>query len=161
MNSIVVVDENWSIGRDGGLLVHLPGDLKYFKEKTLGKTVVIGRKTLESFPGAKPLPGRRNIVLTRQKHYEPEGCEICASKEELLQLLGNDTKDVFISGGQNVYEQFIQECDRYFVTKIYAAFDADRSFPNLDGRQDLEIVWKSHIQEENEVKYQFFEYKRK
>lgn len=161
MNIIVVVDENWNIGRDGGLLVHLPGDLKYFKEKTLGKTVVVGRKTLESFPGARPLPGRRNIVLTRQEHYRPEGCETCASKEELLELLGNDTKDVFICGGQSVYEQFFQDCERYFVTKLYAAFDADRSFPELDSRQDLEIVWKSGTREENGVKYQFFEYKRK
>ncbi|NBI64641.1 dihydrofolate reductase [Clostridiales bacterium] len=161
MNIIVVVDENWNIGRDGGLLVHLPGDLKYFKEKTLGKTVVVGRKTLESFPGSKPLPGRRNIVLTRKERYKPEGCETCASKEELTRLLGNDTKDVFICGGQNVYGQFLEECDRYFVTKIYAAFDADRSFPELDSRQDLEIVWKSDTQEENGINYQFFEYKRK
>ncbi len=107
------------------------------------------------------MPGRRNIVLTRQEDYRPEGCEICASKEELLQLLGDDTQDVFISGGQNVYEQFFQDCDRYFVTKLYAAFDADRSFPELDSRQELEIVWKSDMQEENGVKYQFFEYKRK
>ena len=69
MNAIVVVDENWKIGRDGGLLVHLSGELKYFKERTYGKTIVIGRKTLESFPGKKPLPGRKNIVLTKQKDY--------------------------------------------------------------------------------------------
>ncbi len=161
MNIIVVVDENWNIGRDGGLLVHLPGDLKYFKEKTLGKTVVVGRKTLESFPGAKPLPGRRNIVLTRQKHYRPGNCEICASKEELMAVLGSDTEDVFISGGETVYRQFFQDCDRYFVTKIYASFDADRSFPRLDGRAEFTVVWKSDMQEENGVKYQFFEYRRK
>lgn len=161
MNIIVVVDENWSIGRDGALLVHLPGDLKYFKEKTLGKTVVVGRKTLESFPSAKPLPGRRNIVLTRQAGYQPEGCEVCTSKEELMTLLGSDTQDVFISGGQEIYKQFLQECDRYFVTKLYAGFEADRSFPELDSREDVEVVWKSGMQEEKGVKYQFFEYRRK
>ncbi len=161
MNMIVVVDENWNIGRDGGLLVHLPGDLRYFKEKTSGKTIVIGRKTLESFPGAKPLPGRRNIVLTRQADYRPGNCETCASREEAMALLGKDTKDVFISGGETVYRQFFQDCDRYFVTKIYASFDADRSFPRLDGREDLGIVWKSDRQEENGVQYQWFLYERK
>ena len=78
MKAIVAVDRNWGIGRDGGLLVHLPGDLKYFKEKTLGKTVVMGRETLESLPGGKPLPGRDNIVLTLNSFYEA-GCPLCHS----------------------------------------------------------------------------------
>ncbi len=161
MNCIVVVDENWNIGKDGGLLVHLPGDLKYFKEKTYGKTVVIGRKTLESFPGAKPLPGRRNVVLSRQPGYLPKGCDVCSSKEDLLNLLGKDTQDVFICGGEAVYRQFMDQCDRFFITKIYSSFPADRSFPNLDQQQEFEIVWKSGMQEEKGINYQFFEYKRK
>lgn len=161
MNIIVVADENWSIGREGGLLVHLPGDLKYFKERTYGKTVVIGRKTLESFPGGKPLPGRRNIVLTKQKDYEPEGCTVCHSKEELLQVLAGDTEDVFISGGETVYRQFLEECEAFYVTKIYGVYPADRAFPNLDERDDLAITWQSDIREENGVRYQFFIYERK
>ena len=161
MKAIVVVDQNWSIGKDGGLLVHLPGDLKYYKAKTYGKTVVIGRKTLESFPGAKPLPGRANLVLTRNPEYQPEGCQVFNSKEELLEYLGPDTDEVYISGGENIYRQFLEDCDQFYVTKIYDSFPADRSFPNLDERADMEITWESELQEEKGIKYQFFEYTRK
>ena len=159
MNAIVVVDENWNIGRDGGLLVHLPGDLKYFREKTYGKTVVVGRKTLESFPGAKPLPGRKNVVLTRNRDYRPDNCTVYHSKEELMKSL--DKEDVFISGGEQIYRQFLNDCTGFYVTRICASFPADRSFPNLDERDDLEITWKSDMQEDNGIKYQFFKYMRK
>lgn len=161
MKTIVVVDENWNIGKDGGLLVHLPGDLKYYKAKTIGKTVVIGRKTLESFPGSKPLPGRANLVLTRNEQYTPEGCQVFHSKEALMEHLGNDTEEVYISGGENVYRQFLEDCDKFYITKIYKSFPADRSFPNLDQREDMEITWSSDMQEEKGIKYQFFEYTRK
>ena len=84
MNAIVVVDRNWAIGREGNLLVHLPGDLKYYKEKTTGNVIVYGRKTLSTYPGGKPLPNRTNIVLTRNRDYENDGCIICHSREEVL-----------------------------------------------------------------------------
>ena len=158
MNAIVVVDDNWNIGREGGLLVHLPGDLKYFKEKTLGKTVVIGRKTLESFPGARPLPGRKNVVLTRNADYRAEGCSVCNSKAELLELVKDD--EVFVSGGEQIYRQFMEDCDTFYVTKIYGSFPADRSFPDLDRMPELQIRWKSQMQEENGIQYQFFKYTR-
>lgn len=161
MNLIVVVDENWNIGRDGGLLVHLSGDLKYFKKRTYGKTLVMGRKTLESFPGAKPLPGRKNLVLTRNRDYAPEGCAVYHSKEEVMEQLGADTSEIFVSGGETVYRQFMEDCDTFYVTKIYKSFPADRSFPNLDERDDLAITWKSEMQEEKGISYQFFEYTRK
>lgn len=161
MKAIVVVDENWSIGKDGGLLVHLSGDLKYFKQRTIGKTIVIGRKTLESFPGAKPLPGRPNLVLTRNPEYKPEGVQVFGSKEQLMEYIGDDTEDIFICGGANVYEQFLEDCDTFYVTKIYDSFPADRSFPNLDERDDMEITWESEEQEEKGIRYQFFEYTRK
>lgn len=161
MKAIVVVDENWGIGKDGGLLVHLSGDLKYYKSKTYGKTVVIGRKTLESFPGAKPLPGRKNLVLTRNTEYKPDGCQVFNSKEQLMEYLGSDTEEVYVSGGENIYRQFLEDCDRFYVTKIYDSFPADRSFPNLDLRDDIGITWKSDMQEENGIRYQFFEYTRK
>lgn len=161
MKAIVVVDEKWGIGKDGDLLIHLSGDLKYYKEKTYGRTVIIGRKTLESFPGAKPLPGRENLVLTRNPEYRPEGCQVFNSKEQLMEYLGSDTEEVYVSGGENIYRQFLEDCDRFYVTKIYDSFPADRSFPNLDLCDDMKITWKSDIQEENGVKYQFFEYTRK
>ncbi|MCO7122070.1 dihydrofolate reductase [Ihubacter massiliensis] len=158
MNTIVVVDENWNIGRDGGLLVHLPGDLKYFKERTYGKTVVVGRKTLESFPGAKPLPGRKNVVLSRNEDYNPKDCTVYHSKEELMEALAGE--EVFVSGGEQIYLQFMEDCRRFYVTKIYASFPADRSFPNLDEMEDLAVTWKSDVQEEKGIRYQFFEYTR-
>ncbi len=161
MKAIVVVDEKWNIGKDGGLLVHLSGDLKYFKQRTIGKTIVIGRKTLESFPGAKPLPGRPNLVLTRNPEYRPEGVQVFNSKEELMAHLGPDTDDIFICGGENIYRQFLEDCDTFYVTKIYDSFPADRSFPNLDERDDMEVTWESEVQEEKGIRYQFFEYTKK
>ena len=160
MNAILVVEENWKIGRDGGLLVHLSGELKYFKERTYGKTIVIGRKTLESFPGKKPLPGRKNIVLTKQKDYSAEGCSICHSKKDVLELLGEAGEEVFVAGGESIYREFLADCDTVFLTKIYAAFPADRSFPNLDEGGEFSIVWESEVQEEKGIRYQFFQYVR-
>ena len=160
MNAIVVVDENWAIGRDGGLLTHLPGDLKYYKSKTLGKTVVIGRKTLESFPGGKPLPGRTNIVLTANEDYEAEGCIICHSKEEVLAELEKcASEDVYISGGAAVYRQFMEDCDVFYVTKIYSSFEADRFFPDLDAA-GYQVTWQSDLQEEKGLSYRFLRYER-
>ena len=122
MKIIVAVDRNWAIGKGNSLLAHLPGDLKHFREKTLGKTVVMGRQTLESFPGGKPLPGRTNIVLTTNEDY-PADCEICCSKEHLFQCLDNcDLDQVFIIGGEQIYREFLSHCDRAYVTKIDAAF---------------------------------------
>ena len=88
MELIAAADKTWAIGRDGKLLCHLPGELKYFKEKTTGKTVVMGRKTLESLPGSKPLPNRRNIVLTKDLSFEKEGCEIVHSVDKLFDSMG-------------------------------------------------------------------------
>ena len=85
MNLIAAADEAWGIGKDGGLLAHLPGDMKYFRETTQGKVVVMGRKTLESFPGGRPLKNRTNIVLTRNGAYQPEGVRVCRSREEALE----------------------------------------------------------------------------
>lgn len=161
MNAIVVVDENWGIGRNGGLLTHLPGDLKYYKSRTIGKTVVIGRKTLESFPGGKPLPGRRNIVLTGDPDYEAEDCIICHSKDEVMDVLRDYEQDeIYISGGAEIYRQFIDDCDVFYVTKIYSSFEADRFFPELD-EQDFEMTWESELQEEKGLSYRFLKYERR
>lgn len=160
MNAIVVVDRNWAIGRDGGLLVHLPGELKYFREKTLGKVNVVGRKTLQSFPGGRPLPGRTNVVLTRDEDFEADGCVIVHSKEEVLEYASDyPTEDVFISGGAEIYRQFLDDCDTFYVTKIDAEFEADRYFPNLD-ELGMKVVWSSDVQEEKGIRYQFLKYSR-
>lgn len=160
MNAIVVVDNNWAIGRNGDLLVHLPGDLKYYKEKTTGNVIVVGRKTLESFPGGKPLPNRANIVITRNSDYEADGCIICSSKEAALKKLEEyDTEKVFIAGGAEIYRQFMDDCDEFYVTKIYESFEADRYFPNLD-ELGFKVIWESPLQEEKGIKYRFLRYAR-
>lgn len=160
MNAIVVVDQNWGIGKDGGLLVHLPNELNYYRERTKGKVIVIGRKTLESFPKKKPLPNRTNIVITRSADYEAEGCQVCHSLEEAEKLLQQyDTKDVFISGGAEIYKAFLEQCDTFYVTKLQAEFEADRHFPNLD-ELGLSITWESEPQEEKGITYRFLKYER-
>lgn len=161
MKGIVVVDKNWGIGREGGLLTHLPGDLKYFKEKTLGKVIVMGRRTLESLPGRKPLPGRTNIVLTKDPNFIAD-CIVMHSLEELLEELKKyPQEDIFICGGANVYEQFLPYCDTYFVTKMEESFNADRHLENLDQNNEFEVCWESEPQMENGIEYKFLEYRRK
>ena len=161
MNAIVVVDRNWGIGKDGGLLVHLPGDLKYYKEKKIENHIITGRKTLESFPGGKPLPGRENIVLTRDPDYAKDGCVICHTVEEVQDVVREyDPETVFVAGGAEIYREFFQLCDVFYVTKIDAAFEADRHFPDLDD-MDLEIAWESEPQKEKEITYRFLKYVRK
>lgn len=160
MNAIVVVDQNWGIGREGNLLVHLPGDLKYYKEKTTGNVIVYGRKTLSTYPGGKPLPNRTNIVLTRSQDYSNEGCIICHSREEVLEAVKDyDPETVFISGGAETYNLFFDDVDTFYVTKIYEAYEADRFFPNLD-ELGFEVVWESEMQEHKGIKYQFLKYVR-
>ncbi|WP_312648475.1 dihydrofolate reductase [Aminipila sp.] len=161
MRIIVAVDNNWGIGKDNNLLTYIPNDLKYFKEKTFGKVVVMGRKTLESLPGQKPLLGRTNIVLSSDKEYTAD-CTVCHSEEELFKELEQyDSNDVYIIGGAKVYADMLEKCDTYFITKIFNTFDADRHFENLDKRQDVELVWESDMQEHKGLQYKFTEYRRK
>lgn len=160
MNAIVVVDENWGIGKDGDLLVHLPGELKYYKKRTVGNHIIVGRKTLESFPGGRPLPDRTNIVLTRDKGYEKEGCVICHSRDEVLEKIGTlGEREVFIAGGAEIYREFFDDCDAFYVTKIYETFEADRYFPDLDA-MGMHTDWESELQEEKGIKYRFLRYVR-
>jgi Dihydrofolate reductase len=162
MKTIVAVDTNWGIGKDGKLLTYLPGDLKYFKDKTLGKVVVMGRSTFESLPGKKPLKDRVNIVLSRNPEFRPEGCTKCGSMGELFKVLEDyNMEDVYIIGGEDIYRQFSPYCSGHLVTKIDGAFEADKYFENLDKRPDMELVTESEAQTENGVKYRFTEYKRK
>ena len=162
MKLILAADQNWAIGKDGGLLCHLPGDLKFFKEQTSGKTVVMGRPTLESLPGGKPLPKRENIVLTTNREFHRDGVTVVHSEAELDQILADrDTDNVMIMGGGKVYRDFLHKCDTCFITKIYETFEgADTHFVDLDATGEFEIVWESEMQEENGIRYQFFEYRR-
>ncbi len=158
MKLIVVADKNWAIGNEGKLLCHLPGDLKYFKERTTGKIVVMGRKTLESLPGGRPLPKRKNIVLTRNQSFAKEGCTVVHSIEELLKKYSDE--DVMVIGGGEIYCKLLPYCEGCYVTKIDAEFEADTYIPNLDESADFELVWQSEDKKENGITYRFTEYKR-
>ncbi len=163
MNLIVAVDKNWAIGRENGLLVHLPGDLKYFKEKTRGKTVIMGRSTLESLPGGKPLPNRTNIVITRNQTYKKEGCIVVSSVEEAMEAaktVAESADDIMVIGGASIYKQMLSMCSSCYITKIDAAFDADKYFPNLDENPGFALSWAGEIQRENDICYKFTEYRR-
>ena len=158
MKLIVAADKNWAIGKDNDLLCHLPGDLKYFKERTTGKTVVMGRKTLESLPGGKPLPKRTNIVLTRDESFEKEGCVILHSIEELLEKYGQE--DLMVMGGAEIYTKLLPYCDTCYITEIDKEFEADKYIPNVSADSSFEKVWESDEQLENGIAYRFVEYKR-
>lgn len=163
MKLIAAIDKNWNIGKDGGLLVHIPQDMKFFKEKTLGKIVVMGRKTLESFPGKKPLKGRTNIVLTTDPEYQADGPVIIAgSLEELTRILADYAQDdIFVIGGGSIYRQLLPLCDTAYITKVQVSCDADTSIPNLDENPDwiLRYIRKGGVHEGME--YQFCTYLRK
>lgn len=162
MNLIVACDKNWGIGKDGKLLCNIPGDLKYFKEKTMGKTVVMGRSTLESLPGGKPLPNRTNIVMTHRMDFEREGVIVVHSMNQLIEELNNyEPDDVMIMGGATVYNELMTLCDKLYITKIDHEFDADVYIKNADELPQFKVVWKSEVFTENGYSYQFYEYRRK
>lgn len=161
MKAIVAVDRNWGIGKDGQLLVRLPGDMKYFKEKTIGKIVVMGRATLESLPGAKPLPERTNIVLSRNPDFSAD-CAVCSSQEHLLsELIGSKSEDIYVIGGAEIYKTLLPYCDTVYVTKIDGEFPADSYYENLDDNEEWELVFTGERREEKEIAYYFTEYRRK
>lgn len=148
MNVIVAVDSHWAIGRGGQLLVNIPADQKLFREETLSKVIVMGRKTLESLPAGQPLYGRTNIVLSRDMDYQAKGAIVCHSVEETLQELAKyPSEDVFIIGGQSIYEQFLPYCDTAHVTYIDYEYQADTWFPNLDREED----WVMDLESEEET----------
>lgn len=162
MNLIVAVDKNWGIGKNNDLLVRIPADQKFFRETTMGKVVVMGRKTLESFPGQVPLKGRTNIVLTHDENYDGHGAIVVNSMDELKEELKKyDDEDIFVIGGEKIYKQMLDMCKIAHVTKIDYAYDADAYFPNLDELDEWELVADSEEQTYFNVIYHFNMYKRK
>ena len=140
MNLIVAVDSSWGIGRKGHLLFRIREDMKRFRRLTVGKTIVVGRKTVETFPDKKPLPDRRNIVLSRNPDFSMDGADICWSLDELFDTIrGDDPDDILIVGGDSLYEQLLPYCEKAFVTHVEGRFDADAFFPNLLQHPDWEL----------------------
>ena len=158
MNLIVAVDQNWAIGKDGDQLVYLKEDLKRFRTLTSGHTVILGRKTLATFPGGRPLKNRRNLILSRNPQFQAEGAEVFASVEELVQQADGDA---FVIGGASVYEQLLPHCDTAYITKIHAAFPADTYFPDLDKSEDWEVAEESESLEQDGIAYHYVTYRRK
>ena len=162
MKAIVAVDNNWAIGNKGQLLVSIPADQKNFRKLTIGKTIVYGRKTLETFPQQVVLPGRDNIILSTKKDYTVKNALVVHSKEELLSSVSDlDTNDVFIIGGSSVYKEFLDVCDEAIVTFIDKEYQADSYFPNLDEDPEWELVDESDEQVYFDITYTYRTYKRK
>lgn len=162
MNLIVAVDSNWAIGNKDRLLVSIPNDHKHFREETTGKVVVLGRKTLQTFPQGMPLKNRTNIILSRDKNYEVKDAVTVHSVEELLEELKKyDTKNVYVIGGESIYRQLLPYCDVAHVTKIDHKYEADTYFPNLDEDPEWEITADSDEQTYFDIAYTFLKYERK
>jgi len=162
MNLIVAVDENWAIGKDNKLLVSIPSDMKFFRQTTTGKVVVMGRKTLESFPNGLPLKNRTNIVLTRSRDYKVKDAVMVHSVPELLEELEKyNSEDVYVIGGDSVYRELLPYCDTAHVTKISHAYEADAHFPNLDAMDEWEVTGESEEQTYFDLEYLFVRYERK
>lgn len=163
MKLIVAVDKNWGIGRDGKLLFHLPEDLRFFKEKTLNKTVIMGRKTLESLPYGKPLPNRQNIVLSKSNVIESkDNLIVVKSYDELFRVINSYNSDeVFVIGGAIIYNKLYKFCDELYVTKIDEDGKADTYIENLDKDNNFVIKYSSNWYEHKGIKYKFTTYAKK
>ena len=159
MELIVAVYDDWGIGRDGTQPITLSADRRFFRETTRGCLVIAGRRTMEDFPGKKPLPGRVNAVLTRSDGKFP-GFTVCRGPEEAAKLAKEQGR-VFVIGGGSVYRQMLPYCDRAYVTKIHVRPESDTFFPNLDVMEDWEIEKRLLSGEESGIAYEMLLYKRK
>lgn len=159
MQTIVCVDHNWGIGKNNGLLFHIPADLEFFKEKTFGKIIVMGGNTLLSFPKSKPLPGRINVVLSDL--FTRDDCLVFPTLETLFEELNKyESKDVYIVGGAMFYKTMLDYCEYAYVTKVKESCeDATVFFPNLDKLGNWKLIETSEEKENNGYKFIFNKYK--
>ena len=174
MIAIAAADKNWGIGNKGKLLVSIPEDMKFFKATTTGHTVVMGRKTLESLPGGRPLRDRRNIVLTKNHGFKCEGAVVVHSVEELSKVLedhdayperesGADPADdrVYVIGGGSIYRELLPLCDEAYITRLDYSYEADTYFPDLDAAPDWELSDEGEEETYYDLIYYFNRYRRK
>jgi dihydrofolate reductase len=158
VSSIVAIAENNAIGKNNQLLWHLPADLKHFKQVTSGRSIIMGRKTYDSV--GKPLPNRRNIVVTRQD-IKIEGCEVVKSVDEGLALCARED-EVFIGGGAEIYKLAMDKTDRIYLTIVHQVFDADTFFPEIDYNMWKETAREDHQSDEkNKLPYSFITLERR
>ncbi len=165
MKTIAAVDQNWAIGNKGELLVHISADMKNFRRETSGKVVIYGRKTLETFPGGKPLKNRVNIILSRRPDYCVEGAYTAHSPEEAVQILKKECasytmEDVFVIGGDSIYRQMLPYCSTALITRVESSFEADAWFPDLDQDPEWTLAERGENQEEEGLVFHFDRYER-
>ena len=158
MFAVVNADLRWGIGMENQLLVTIRADLQRFRRLTEGKTVILGRKTLETFPGGRPLKNRRNLILSRDTSFCVEGAEVFHDLPPLLAALPEDTTDVAVIGGASVYAALLPYCDRVFLTRTLTELPADRFFPDLDALPGWEITSQSDILEEGTIRFRYIDY---
>ncbi len=161
LSIIAAVANNKVIGNENRLIWHMPADLKRFKNITMGHTLIMGRKTFQSI--GKPLPGRKTIVVTKQKDLDTQGCQKASSFKEALNMV-KDEKEVFVAGGAEIYEQALNSyyTKKIYLTRIFADFDGDTFFPDIDPKK-WEIIDRFDYEpdDKNIYPYAFLEYKRK
>ena len=164
MNIYVTVDENWAIGKGDAQLAQIPGNQRYFQGLTGGKTVVVGRKTLQAMPQGQPLYGREYMVLSQNPAYRVKGADVFADADALL-LAAKEAeaagREGFVCGGESVYRQFLPYCDAAYVTLIEKSYDADQHFPNLDRDEEWELSEESEEQTCFDITYYFRKYTRR
>ena len=158
MELIVAVYDDWGIGKDGTQPVALSADRKFFRETTRGAMVIVGRRTIEDFPGQKPLPGRVNVALTRNQAEIP-GFTVCHSPEEAAELAKTADRAMVIGGG-SIYKQMLPLCDTAYVTKVHCTPESDTFFPNLDADPDWKLEQILLSGAENGIAYDMCLYKR-
>ena len=161
MNLIVAVDKNWGIGFRNKLLVSIPEDMKFFRSQTNGKVIVMGRKTLESFPNGKKKKNRTNIVLTKNPDYQVKGAVICHSVEESLKELKKyPTEDIYVIGGDSVYKQFLPYCNVAHITRVDHAYEADTYFPDIEKLPEWRLTGESEEKTYFDLEFTFCRYEK-
>ncbi len=158
MTIIVAADANWAIGLKGDQLCYIPADLKRFQRLTSGHPVLLGRKTLATFPGGRPLKNRRNLILSADPAFSPEGAEVFRTWESALAAAPADT---FVIGGEQIYRQALPFCDTAYVTRLHRVFEADRWFPNLDADPEWEITEAEGPYNHDGLEFSYVTYRRK
>ncbi len=161
MNLIAAVDRNWAIGYKNELLVRIPEDQKWFRETTTGKAVIMGRKTLESFPNKSPLKNRLNVVITSDMNYSVPGAVVVHSIDEAVEAVRDYADDdVYVIGGESIYRQMLPLCSTAHITKVDYAYQADAHFPDLDKEEGWKITETSAERTYFDIIYEFVKYER-
>lgn len=162
MNCIVAVDNNWAIGYQNKLLVSIPADMRFFRDVTAGKVVIMGKNTLESFPGGQPLKNRVNIVIALEKDYKVKDAIVVYSIEEALEIAKNyKSEDIYVIGGASIYRQMLPYCNVAHITKIDYSYLADTYFPNLDQMEDWVLAEETDEHTYYDLAYTFCRYERR